>query len=186
MTADMQKIEQDIDVIVSNWLREEKLREDDVFVIGCSTSEITGKAIGSAGSEEVADTIYKAVSKLVDRKDLRLAFQCCEHLNRALVVERDTMLDLELTEVTAVPVPNAGGSMAACAFSKMEDPVLVESIKADAGLDIGETMIGMHLKHVAVPLRFGQDTVGDARASFAVTRPKLIGGARAQYPSKES
>ncbi|WP_217586403.1 TIGR01440 family protein [Lentibacillus saliphilus] len=180
----LNKVEQDIDVIVTNWLHGDHLTDQDVCVIGCSTSEVIGKSIGTAGSEDVAKIIFQSISKLVLRKEVRLAFQCCEHLNRALVVERETMRALNLTEVTAVPVPEAGGSMATFAYQNMNDPVLVESISADAGIDIGETLIGMHLKHVAVPLRFGQNTVGEARASFAFTRPPLIGGSRAQYPGR--
>lgn len=127
--------------------------------------------------------MFKELTRLKEKSGVKLAFQCCEHLNRALVVERDSMEEYELEEVNAVPVAQAGGSMASYAYKHMEDPVVVEDLKqkAHAGLDIGETMIGMHLKPVVVPLRFEQKFIGEARLGIARTRPKLIGGKRANY-----
>ncbi|RDW22270.1 TIGR01440 family protein [Oceanobacillus arenosus] len=176
-----QKVQNDIDIVVNEWLESGHLHAGDVFVIGCSTSEVIGKHIGTAGSVEVAGSIFTALQRLLQKENVVLAFQCCEHLNRALVVERETMRANRLEEVAAVPVPTAGGSMASYAYKHMNDPVLVEHIVANAGIDIGETMIGMHMKHVAVPLRFTQRTIGEARITGAYSRPKLIGGKRANY-----
>lgn len=177
----MMQIEKQLQEIIIEWKNSGYLKEDRLFVIGCSTSEVIGEHIGTSGSEEVAEQIYQAFQQLQNETGIALAFQCCEHLNRALVIERHTSEKYGYEEVFAVPVRTAGGSMAAFAYREMKDPVVVEQIKADAGIDIGETMIGMHLKHVAVPLRFKQRTVGSARINAAYTRPKLIGGPRAVY-----
>lgn len=170
-------------LVVEEWLASGFLQEGSVFVIGCSTSEVAGERIGTSGSEEIAAVLYDALARLVKEAGVQLAFQCCEHLNRSLVVEADMLQqNKHLTQVTAIPVPGAGGSMASYAFKQMKNPVLVEHIKGDAGLDIGETMIGMHLKHVAIPIRLNQRNIGQARINAARVRPKLIGGQRASYP----
>lgn len=161
------------------------ITEGEVLVIGCSTSEIAGKKIGTSGTMDAATMIYDELKEYADEKKIQLAFQCCEHLNRALVIERETAVEKGWEEVTVVPVRNAGGSMATCAYSKMKDPVVVEFIKADAGIDIGDTFIGMHMKHVAVPVRINQKSVGGAHVTIATTRPKLIGGARAVYEKQK-
>jgi uncharacterized protein (TIGR01440 family) len=152
-----------------------------VLVVGTSTSEVAGKRIGSGGSEEIARELYEGISEIQKQAGFHLAFQCCEHLNRALVVERKTAERFGWPEVTVVPVNNAGGAMAAYAYRHMEQPVVVEQIQADAGIDIGDTLIGMHLKPVAVPVRSQQKTIGQAHVTLAKTRPKLIGGERAVY-----
>lgn len=177
----LKQIRQDMEAVVSEWCAGGYLSKDDIFVIGCSTSEVAGKHIGTSGSEEVASVIFKALTNLKDKTGVRLAFQCCEHLNRSIVVEKETKQLHRLEEVSAIPVPEAGGSMAAFAYRNMNNPVVVETIQADIGIDIGETMIGMHLKRVAVPLRFDQRTIGNTRITAARTRPKLIGGKRAVY-----
>ncbi|MFD1708735.1 TIGR01440 family protein [Siminovitchia sediminis] len=161
------------------------LSSGQVLVIGCSTSEIAGKKIGTSGTLEAADMLYEELKKFADERNIHLAFQCCEHLNRALVVERETALEKGWEQVTVVPVRSAGGSMATCAYSRMNDPVVVEFIKADAGMDIGDTFIGMHLKHVAVPVRVSQTSIGEAHVTLAATRPKLIGGSRAVYEKQK-
>ena len=161
------------------------LSNKHVLVIGASTSEVIGKHIGSSGTVEVANAIYQALEDFQKKTGVQLAFQCCEHLNRALVVESDTADQKGLTEVTVVPVRSAGGAMAALAYQKMTHPVVVENIQADAGIDIGDTFIGMHLKPVVVPLRCEVSEIGNAHVTFARTRPKLIGGERAVYPVKE-
>lgn len=171
-----------MDAIVSEWIQSGHLHKNDLFVIGCSTSEVAGEKIGTSGNEEIAAVIYKSLQTLKKETGVHLIFQCCEHLNRALVIEKDTMqLDNNLEEVTVIPHPKAGGSMASYAFKHMKNPVVVETIQAHAGMDIGDTMIGMQLKHVAVPLRFNQKLIGNARLTAARTRPKLIGGERARY-----
>jgi uncharacterized protein (TIGR01440 family) len=146
---------------------------------------VMGAKIGTAGTLEVAAMIFGQMKRLQEETGVALAFQCCEHLNRAVVVERKTALKQGLEEVSVIPVRKAGGAMAAYAYEQLEDPVVVEHIKADAGIDIGDTLIGMHLKHVAVPIRVSEKEVGSAHVTLAKTRPKLIGGPRAVYEKKE-
>jgi uncharacterized protein (TIGR01440 family) len=160
-------------------------RKGQVFVVGCSTSEVIGKKIGTSGVLDIASVIFSELAKLAENSGISLAFQCCEHLNRALVVERQTALAHGWEEVSVVPVQKAGGSMATYAFNQFEDPVVVEFIKADAGIDIGDTFIGMHLKHVAVPVRVSNNQLGAAHVTLATTRPKLIGGERAVYQNTQ-
>ncbi|MBN8234994.1 TIGR01440 family protein [Halobacillus kuroshimensis] len=162
-------------------LLESDILQKGVFVVGCSTSEIAGERIGTSGSEAIAESVFHALLDIQSVDGVDLAFQCCEHLNRALVVERSVLERERLREVAAVPVPKAGGSMASYAFKHLKDPVLVEAVEAAGGLDIGDTLIGMHLKRVAVPVRLKQKTVGQAHMTAAKTRPPLIGGARAVY-----
>lgn len=152
-----------------------------VVVVGTSTSEVAGRRIGTSGALEVAQELLEGIREVSREFGFELAFQCCEHLNRALVVERSLLAALRLTEVAAVPVPKAGGSMASAAYRSMKEPCLAETIEADAGIDIGETLIGMHLRRVAVPYRTKLRYVGEARVNTAFTRPKLIGGERAVY-----
>lgn len=170
-----------VDAIVGEWGEKEYLEAGDLFVIGCSTSEVAGKHIGTSGSDHVAARIFSSLQKLQERTGVHLVFQCCEHLNRALVMEYETAKQCGLTEVSVIPHRDAGGSMATHAYTQFERPVVVEEVHARAGVDIGETMIGMHLKKVAVPLRLKQTHVGSARITGAFTRPKLIGGVRAVY-----
>ncbi|WP_425424996.1 TIGR01440 family protein [Anaerobacillus alkalilacustris] len=157
------------------------LRKGDILVVGTSTSEVIGKHIGTSGTKEVAGEIFRALRSFQEKTGVQLAFQCCEHLNRALVVEEKTQSDYNLEQVSVIPVPKAGGSMASYAYQHFENPVVVEFIKADAGVDIGDTLIGMHLKHVAVPVRSKIKMIGQAHLTLAKTRHKLIGGDRAVY-----
>jgi uncharacterized protein (TIGR01440 family) len=152
-----------------------------IVVFGVSTSEVNGHRIGTSGAEHVAARIYKGIDAVRSEIGFHVAFQCCEHLNRALVVERELLRTFPWEEVSAIPIPKAGGSMAAYAYLQMNEPCLVESIQAHAGIDIGETLIGMHLRRVAVPFRTSIRQIGSARVNAAYTRPKLIGGARAVY-----
>ncbi|MFD2638553.1 TIGR01440 family protein [Piscibacillus salipiscarius] len=177
----IEKIRNEIHVIMNQWKDQNIVRSNGIFMLGCSTSEIAGERIGTSGSTEIAGAIFNELKAFQVETGVELAFQCCEHLNRAVVVERQTMERLNLDEVIAVPHPKAGGSMASHAYKQLNDPVLVEFIKADYGMDLGDTLIGMHLKHVAVPMRLSQTSVGQAHATFAYTRPKLIGGERAMY-----
>ncbi|MFC2948916.1 TIGR01440 family protein [Virgibacillus sediminis] len=181
MTEFNQQVQRDIEAVLEEWKDSGYLHEGDLFVVGCSTSEVIGEKIGTAGSEEIASILFRELNRLKQQTGICLAFQCCEHLNRALVVDREIVRSSQLEEVSAIPVPTAGGSMAAHAYKQMDDPAVVEFIKADAGMDIGETMIGMQIRHVAVPLRFKQRFIGNARVSGARSRPKLIGGKRANY-----
>jgi len=177
----IQEWERELEAIVSDFNGQAALKPGQLLVVGCSTSEVVGERIGTSGTVEVAEMIFRGLKKLQSETGIELAFQCCEHLNRALVVERAAALKRGLEEVSVVPVRKAGGAMATYAFGQMEDAVVVEFIKADAGIDIGQTLIGMHLKHVAVPIRTKQKTVGQALVTLAKSRPKLIGGARAVY-----
>ncbi|MFS0673165.1 TIGR01440 family protein [Ornithinibacillus sp. 179-J 7C1 HS] len=181
MQEQLKEIQRDLQAVVAELEQAAYLKKDTMFVVGCSTSEVAGQHIGTAGSEDIAAVLFSGLKDLQKKTGIHLAFQCCEHLNRALVVERETAEKYHLEEVSVVPVPKAGGSMASFAYKHMEAPVVVEHIKAHAGIDIGETMIGMHLKHVAVPIRLKQRYIGSARVNTAKTRPKLIGGVRAVY-----
>ena len=150
-----------------------------IVVIGCSTSEILGAKIGSDSQPEVAKTVFEALWETAKAAGLYLAAQCCEHLNRAIIIEREAVPGADIVNV--VPQPKAGGSFATQAYAHFTNPVAVEEIRADAGIDIGFTLIGMHLKKVAVPLRLTNNKIGEATVLAARTRPKFIGGARAVY-----
>ncbi|WP_338471045.1 TIGR01440 family protein [Niallia sp. XMNu-256] len=167
--------------ILSQFQEQAQLNEKHLLVIGCSTSEVAGNKIGTAGTFEIAEDLFSALQSFQSETGVSLAIQCCEHLNRALVVERETAEKYQYEMVSVIPVQKAGGSFATYAFQHMKDPVMVEFIKADAGIDIGDTFIGMHLKHVAVPLRVLSKSIGNAHVTMAKTRPKLIGGERAVY-----
>jgi len=158
------------------------LRPHDIVVVGCSTSEVAGHRIGSASSAEIAEAIMDGLLPIIRESQLYLAVQCCEHLNRALVVERECADRYGLELVTVIPHLKAGGALSAAAMKEYSDPVVVESISAHAGMDIGDTFIGMHLRRVAVPVRLDITRIGDAHLTMARTRPKLIGGERALYP----
>ncbi|WP_425430484.1 TIGR01440 family protein [Desmospora activa] len=177
----MTEISNRVAQLTEELLRHIGLDKRHLLVMGVSTSEVSGARIGTAGSDEIARAVWEGARRVQDRYGYHLAFQCCEHLNRALVLERTTAEQFLLPPVTAVPVPRAGGAMAAYAFRHFQEAVLVESIQADAGFDIGDTLIGMHLKPVAVPVRPTDPRVGAAHVTMAKTRPKLIGGARAVY-----
>jgi uncharacterized protein (TIGR01440 family) len=173
--------EKELETILSEFQTQASLKPGQLFVVGCSTSEVVGEKIGTAGTSDVAEMIFRQLSSFAEDTGVALAFQCCEHLNRALIIEREEAVKRRLEEVSVVPVRRAGGAMATYAFEKFSDAVVVEFLKADAGIDIGQTFIGMHLKHVAVPIRVTQKKVGHANVTLAKTRPKLIGGARAVY-----
>lgn len=158
-----------------------KLGKGKLLVVGCSTSEVRGGHIGKDSSLTVASELFKALSEVQHEYRFDIAIQCCEHLNRALVMERHTALVRGYEEVNVVPVQHAGGSMATTAYAMWSDPVVVEHVKADAGIDIGDTFIGMHLKHVAVPVRLQVKEIGAAHVTAARVRPKFVGGERAQY-----
>ena len=177
----LNKISTDIKSVLDEFLPQAKLRENNILVLGFSTSEAGGGYIGKDSSLEVAKAVYDVLYPELKSKGIYLAAQCCEHLNRALVIERKLADKLSLDCVNAVPQPKAGGSSATTAFARMTDPVLVEHIKADAGIDIGGTLIGMHLKETAVPLRLEHKKIGQAHIACARTRPKFIGGERTVY-----
>ncbi len=158
-----------------------KLKSGNIIVLGCSTSEVAGSQIGTHSTLEIAKAIYNGMYNFIKEQGIYLAVQCCEHLNRALIIENELAQKLSLNVCNVVPQPKAGGSSATAAYSLFEAPVAVEHIKADAGIDIGGTLIGMHLKETAVPLRLKNNKIGQAYVAAARTRPKFIGGQRAVY-----
>ncbi len=166
---------------ITELLDQAKLSPGAVLVIGCSSSEMMGQRIGKGSSLEAALAAYEGMAPVLKENRIRLAAQCCEHLNRALIVERETARALGLEVVNVVPQPHAGGAFPVTVYDHMKDPVAVERIAADAGLDIGGTLIGMHLRPVAVPVRLSLSKIGEAGILCARTRPKYIGGPRARY-----
>ncbi|MFE0504179.1 TIGR01440 family protein [Peribacillus butanolivorans] len=168
-------------MLLHEFQEEAALKEKQLLVIGCSTSEVIGKRIGTDGTIDVAGMIFAVMEDFQRKTGIQVAYQCCEHLNRALVLPRDTAVRRDYEEVSVVPVRTAGGSMATYAYQQWKDAIVVEHIKAEAGIDIGDTFIGMHLKHVAVPVRVSIKEIGHAHVTMAKTRPKLIGGERAVY-----
>jgi len=155
-----------------------------LLVIGGSSSEMAGGTIGHQSTFELGEALAEAVLDLSKKRNFACAFQCCEHLNRALVMEREAAEKYGYEIVCAVPQPKAGGSLATAAWRGMADPVLVQSVSADAGIDVGQTLIGMHLRAVAVPIRLSVNTIGAAPITAARTRPRLIGGERAKYTAE--
>ena len=166
---------------VSELLDVAGLKKGDLFVVGCSSSEIGGGTIGKNSSVELADTVFDVIYRILNEKGIYLAAQCCEHLNRALIIESECAEKLGYEPVCVVPAPKAGGSFATAAYRSFKDPVAVEHIRAKAGIDIGGTLIGMHLRDVAVPVRLSISKIGEANIIAARTRPKYIGGERARY-----
>ncbi len=161
-----------------------KLSQGDILVVGCSSSEVTGERIGTASSLETAQAVFAGIYQEVCDKGVYLAAQCCEHLNRALIIEKELAVRERLPIVNVVPQPKAGGSFGTTAYSRFREPVAVEHIKAQAGMDIGDTLIGMHLQDVAVPVRIAVKQIGQAHLVCARTRGKFIGGVRAVYDEK--
>ncbi|WP_373232152.1 TIGR01440 family protein [Cohnella sp.] len=185
MTRDSQSIADQVEQLVEELVRTSGLRPGQIIVLGVSTSEVQGHRIGTSGAETVAEQIYEGANRVRTRSGFQIVWQCCEHLNRALVTERAVAAVQGWNEVSAIPVPTAGGSMASFAYRQIKEPCLVEAVQVHAGIDIGETMIGMHLRPVAVPLRPSIRYIGEARVNMAMTRPRLIGGARAVYTIAE-
>lgn len=162
-------------------LTQANLKQGDLFVVGCSSSEVTGGRIGKASSLEAAQAVFEGIYPILQEKGIFLAAQCCEHLNRALIIEAACAEKYGYDVVSVVPQPKAGGSFATTAWERFTAPVAVERIRAHAGMDIGGTLIGMHLREVAVPVRLSLDHIGEALLLCARTRPKYIGGSRARY-----
>lgn len=158
-----------------------QLEKGDIFVLGCSSSEIAGGRIGKASNIVAGEIVIATLVPYLQEKGLYLAVQGCEHINRALVIERAAMKAHQLTEVSVIPARHAGGATAVAAYDAFSEPVMVESVQAKLGMDIGDTFIGMQLKSVAVPVRPSKKSIGAAHLTMAVTRPKLVGGARAKY-----
>ena len=177
----LERIREETRRAITELLEAARLSAGDILVVGCSSSEITGEKIGTASSPETAEAVYEEISQALSGTRIYLAAQCCEHLNRAIILEKEAAEKYGYPIVNAVPQPKAGGSFAAAAYRHMKAPAAVEEIQAKAGMDIGSTLIGMHLAPVAVPVRLSVKRIGEAVLVCARTRPKFIGGVRAHY-----
>ncbi len=181
----IEKIKNELKLVVNEIIEISKIEEGEIFVVGCSSSEICGSKIGTNSNVDVGKVVFETINEILIEKGIYLAAQCCEHLNRALIVECECAKKYEFDLVNVVPQPKAGGSFATSAYNGFKNPVAVESINggAKAGLDIGGTLIGMHIKSVVVPLRTSLKKIGDANIISARSRMKCIGGERAKYDS---
>lgn len=177
----LEKLKQEAYEAASEILEIAKLKKGNLFVVGCSTSEIIGGKIGTMSSPETAQAVFEGIYRAATEREVYLATQCCEHLNRSLILEREAAEKYGYEDVNVVPQPKAGGSFSTAAYHTFHDPVAVEHIKAHAGMDIGDTFIGMHLKDVAVPVRISYKQIGEAHLTCARTRAKFVGGVRAIY-----
>ena len=180
-TEFLDKIKNEAAALTAELIEISGLKAGQILVVGCSSSEVTGNKIGKASVPSVADAILDGMLPILSNKGIYLAAQCCEHLNRAIIIESDAAEKIGADPVCVVPVPKAGGSFAAACYKRFSSPVAVEHVKAHAGLDVGGTLIGMHLREVAVPVRLSSKTLGEANILCARTRPKYIGGVRAHY-----
>ncbi|MBE6536056.1 MAG: TIGR01440 family protein [Ruminococcaceae bacterium] len=169
------------EIVARELLDAAELKAGQILVVGCSTSEVIGRTIGKASVPEAAKAVFEGIYSVARERGIFLAAQCCEHLNRALIVEAECAERYGFDAVCVRPIPKAGGSFATVAFESFDAPVAVEAIRAHAGLDIGGTLVGMHLRAVAVPVRLSLSKIGEANIISARTRPKYIGGPRAQY-----
>ena len=181
MTEDMTIIAEEAYLAAKEILEKARLEQGELFVVGCSTSEVGGATIGTYSSPELAEMVFGGIYQATQEAGVYLAAQCCEHLNRAVVLERAAAEKYGYEPVCAVPWLHGGGSFAMAAYYGLEDAVTVERVQAHAGIDIGDVLIGMQLKAVAVPVRVSQKTIGDAHVVCARTRPKYIGGERTHY-----
>ncbi len=181
MEKDLLKIQNDAHAAAAELIGLAGLSKGDILVVGCSSSEVAGQKIGTYSSVDVAKAVFEGIYSAAQTAGVYLAAQCCEHLNRALIVEKELARRDRLDIVNVVPRPKAGGSFGTTAYSRFASPVAVERITADAGMDIGDTFIGMHLRSVAVPVRISLNAIGEAHLTCARTRPKFIGGCRAVY-----
>ncbi|WP_051226783.1 TIGR01440 family protein [Butyrivibrio sp. MC2013] len=181
---DLDLIRKEASEVCKEVIKNSNLKEGDVFVVGCSTSVVCGDKIGTNSSMPASKAVFEGIYDVLRSNGIYLAAQCCEHLNRSIVIEKTAPHTGD--EVCVVPQPKAGGSFATCAYYSFKEPILVDEIKADAGMDIGGTMIGMHLKKVAVPIKLSKNSIGHATVIAAYTRPKYIGGTRASYEEDPS
>ena len=179
--ADIELIKEQTKTALTELLEKSGIGVGQILVVGCSSSEIVGETIGQGSTFSAAETVLGTLLPILRERGIYLAAQCCEHLNRALIIERACAEKYGLDEVAVIPQPKAGGSFATAAWAAFEAPVAVEHIRAHAGIDIGGTLIGMHLRDVAVPVRLSLDRIGSALLLCARTRPKYIGGSRAKY-----
>lgn len=180
----MEELSAQLEEILQELFLAAHLEQGDVLVIGCSSSEVAGNMIGTYSSEEIGERLFHAAYAFCEKRGIYLACQCCEHLNRSLIVDKACMKEYRLTRVNAVPQLKAGGAFAAAAYRGMKEPVTVERIEARAGIDIGDTLIGMHLAAVAVPVRTSRKSIGQAHVVCARTRAKYVGGGRTAYDDR--
>lgn len=170
-----------INTLLDELVAADFFKPGQLCVIGCSTSEVIGERIGTHSSDEVAEQFFEAFNRIHKETGVDFCFQGCEHINRAITMERSVQQRYGFEVVSVVPVKGAGGSMSSTAYRHFEDPVVVEHVSCDCGIDIGQTLIGMHIKHVQIPVRVATKKVGEAVVTIATHRPKLIGGPRSQY-----
>lgn len=177
----LRQVREEAASVTRELLEQAKLESGDILIVGCSSSEIVGERIGTFSSVETARAVLEGIYEITEKNGVFLAAQCCEHLNRAVIVEKEAAKRERLTRVNVVPQPKAGGSFGTAAYERFKEPVAAEHIKAQAGIDIGDTLIGMHLQEVAVPVRTKVKRIGSAHVVCARTRAKFVGGARAVY-----
>lgn len=177
----LDKVKEDTKKVAEELLSIANLEENEILVIGCSSSEVANHQIGSYSSEYIGKSIFEVLQQITGKHNIFLAIQCCEHLNRAIIMEKKCAKAYGLEIVNVIPQLKAGGSLSTAAYDGFENPVAVERVQAHAGIDIGDTLIGMHLKPVAIPIRTKQGTIGNAHVVCAKTRAKYIGGERALY-----
>ena len=182
---DLETIRQEVRAVAEELITTAQMKPGQILVVGCSSSEIHNSKLGTDSSQEIGQAVFEALYACTKEHGLYLAAQCCEHLNRAIIIEREAAEKYGWEEVCVVPRPHAGGSWATTCWKNFRDPVAVEEIRAHAGIDIGGTLIGMHLKRVAVPVRLSLSKIGEANILCARTRPKLIGGERAKYTEED-
>ena len=182
---DLETIRQEARAVAEELITTAQMKPGQILVVGCSSSEIHNSKLGTDSSQEIGQAVFEALCACTKEHGLYLAAQCCEHLNRAIIIEREAAEKYGWEEVCVVPRPHAGGSWATTCWKNFQDPVAVEEIRAHAGIDIGGTLIGMHLKRVAVPVRLSLSKIGEANILCARTRPKLIGGERAKYTEED-
>lgn len=178
---DLNKLKDQAKHVLQELTLKSKLSSGDIVIIGCSTSEVIGKEIGTCSNMDVAEKLFDGFIDIVNEHGLFLTAQCCEHLNRAVVIEQEVAEKLDLEIVNVVPAIKAGGAFSTVCWNNLKRPVVVEKIKADCGIDIGGTLIGMQIKPVVVPIRTSIRNIGYANIVCARRRPKFIGGERAQY-----
>ncbi|UQZ90180.1 TIGR01440 family protein [Deltaproteobacteria bacterium Smac51] len=181
MNSDIAAIKSGLHTAINEFLQESKIRAGQIVVLGCSTSEVGGRQIGQCSNQAYGEAIIASILPVLKERGIYLAVQCCEHLNRALVIEEEAAEKYNFEEVTVIPVINAGGAAATAAYRAFCRPVVVEKVAAHGGLDIGDTEIGMHVIPVQVPVRLSIKKVGQAALTCLKRRPKFIGGSRAQY-----
>lgn len=186
LSEDYAQIEDNAYRAAKEFLETAKLKPGSLLVVGCSTSEVAGEKIGSFSNPKLGTTVFNGIYRAANEAQVYLAAQCCEHLNRALILEQEVAEKYGYEEVNVVPQPKAGGSFATAAYHAFAHPTAVEHMKAHAGMDIGDTLIGMHLKDVAVPVRISEKTIGEAHLVCARTRRKYIGGSRAAYDEERA